>query len=108
MALMSPNGTWRKPGSSGINGLRKVDFAVADSAPRDLPWNAPLVAIKVNFPRGDWYALASLIAASTDSVPLLLKKLYFSLPGVKAASVFASMARSGSSSSWLWRGCFAS
>ena len=70
--------------------------------------NAPLVAIKVNFPRGDWYALASLIAASTDSVPLLLKKLYFSLPGVKAASVFASMARSGSSSSWLWRGCFAS
>lgn len=34
MALMSPNGTWRKPGSSGINGLRKVDFAVADSAPR--------------------------------------------------------------------------
>jgi hypothetical protein len=29
------------------------------------------------------------------------KKLYFSLPGVKAASVFASMARSGSSSSWL-------
>lgn len=34
MALMSPNGTWRKPGSSGINGLRKVDLAVADSAPR--------------------------------------------------------------------------
>lgn len=80
MALMSPNGTWRKPGSSGINGLRKVDLAVADSAPRDLPWNAPLVAIKVNF-RGDWYAWRSLIAASTDSVPLLLKKLYFQFAG---------------------------
>jgi hypothetical protein len=40
-----------------------------------------------------------LDAASTDSVPLLQKKLYFSLPGVKAARVFASIARSGSSSS---------
>ena len=53
MALISPNGTWRKPGSSGINGLRKVDLAVADSAPNDLPWKAPLVAMKVNLPRGD-------------------------------------------------------
>ncbi len=43
------------------------------------------------------------MAASTDSVPLLQKKLYLSLPGVKAASVFASIARSGSSSSAVKR-----
>ena len=53
MASISPKGTWRKPGSSGINGLRKVDLAVADSDPSDLPWKAPLVAINVNLPRGD-------------------------------------------------------
>ena len=54
---------------------------------------------KVNFPRGDEVRFGELKRRFDRSVPLLLKKLYFSLPGVKAASVFASMARSGSSSS---------
>ena len=29
------------------------DMTDADSAPSDLPWKAPLVAMKVNLPRGD-------------------------------------------------------
>ena len=78
--------------------MRNEALPINESDPMDLPWNPPRVARKVFRPV---CRRASLIAPSTASVPLLMKKLHPSSPGVTAASSFASAARQGSSNSWL-------
>ena len=43
---MSLNGTCLKPGNIAPNGTRKVDFPLAESEPKLLPWK-PLVATTI-------------------------------------------------------------
>src|SRR5208283_2944318 len=78
-----------KSGTRGSKLLRYLLSQVADSAPWVLPWKPPLMAtiflLLVLF-------LASLIAHSTDSAPLLLRKNRFIPLGVIVRSFETSLA----------------
>ena len=94
------------PGRSGRNGSRYSHLPSSDSEPQLLPWNPRIELMKFVRPVK---TRASLIAPSTASVPLLMKKEYCRSPGVISPSSSASAPRSGSSSScdesgmrWSW------
>jgi hypothetical protein len=62
------------PSNKGIKDLRYFSLYVTDSAPNVFPWYAPFNAM---MPFLLVYFLENLMAASTDSVPLLEKKTLF-------------------------------
>ena len=68
-----PYSAWNTPGSSGPKCLRYLLLlAVSDSEPRLRPWKPPRKAISCR--RLVWWR-ASLIAASTASVPELVRNV---------------------------------
>ena len=69
-ASTSPNGTCIQL-SSGRNGSRKKALEVPPSAPRVLPWKAPMVPTSLRRPV---VSMAIFRQPSTDSVPELEKK----------------------------------
>src|SRR4028118_2022733 len=73
-------------GTSGLNGTLYFSRPETDSAPRVLPWNAPVAETKRVRPV---LIRAIFKPPSTASAPLLQKKQYCRSPGVISASFFA-------------------
>ena len=88
-AAVSPKGMNSTPGMRGSTRVRYFSRPVVASAPRVFPWYPPIVEMMRLRPVA---ILANLRAASTASVPELLKKVYSSPAGAISASSAARSA----------------
>src|SRR3954454_748177 len=95
-ASRSPHGTCENPGRSGPKRLVNSGVAVAESAPSVSPWKACAAESTRERPVA---ARPSLIAASTDSAPELVKIAFSTLAGARRRSSSASSAGSTSTPS---------
>ena len=91
-ASRSPSRTCAKPGSSGPNRLVNSGFPFAESDPSVSPWKPWSSETTRSRPVA---ARPSFTAASTASVPVLVKSTRASRSGVRASSASASSGGSG-------------